>query len=51
MVDNLIFSLDTPQKYIPEDALLRQGVFSVEIRRNLEYYGGRFRCEEREERP
>lgn len=26
--------------------MLRQGVFSVEICRNLEYYGSRFRCEE-----
>lgn len=30
--------------------MLRQGVFSVEICRNLEYYGIGLRCEEREER-
>ncbi|MBM6971215.1 hypothetical protein H6A17_09155 [Mordavella massiliensis] len=41
------FSL-TPSKM--EGRSVCQGVFSVEIRRNLEYYGGRFRCEEREEK-
>ena len=30
--------------------MLRQGVFSVEICRNLEYYGIGFQCEEREEK-
>lgn len=34
--------------YPIEDALLRQGVFSVEICRNMEYYGSRFQCEEKE---
>lgn len=36
--------------YPIEDALLRQGVFSVEICRNLEYDGIGTRCEEREEK-
>lgn len=49
-VNRHIFFTYSLKNIYPEDALLRQGVFSVEIRRGLEYDGGRFQCEEREEK-